>query len=184
MWLTAWSFEPGTPSLVRSADLELGSRWLGTWTPGENAVAFPADAGVPLGESALFTARISYRAPEERAIDRSGIRVWLSKQARAKTIREGAVVRRWRTASEADLFALRPTGSGDVEVVARFANGRVEPLGLFTTPTKAPHPTYQLVRPLTLPAGARIETSGPVRLLYTAGATRTVKPNVRRRPRR
>jgi hypothetical protein len=79
---------------------------------------------------------------------------------------------------------MRPTGTADVEAVARFADGRVEPLGVFAVPARAPHPTYRFARPLALSVGARVEVTGAVRLLYTDGATRTVKPNVRRRPRR
>jgi hypothetical protein len=182
--LTAWRFEPGVAALVERVDLELANRWLGTWTPGERAVEFPADAGVPLGNSALFTARIEYREPMERVVDYSRIRVWTTREPRPKTVREATVVRSWRPPTGVELFSVRPTGDSDVQAVARFADGRIEPLGAFATPGRAPHPTYRLARPLALPPGARVEASGPIRLLYTAGATRTVKPNVRRRPRR
>jgi mono/diheme cytochrome c family protein len=184
--LTAWTFEPGEASLVDRVDLELATRWLGTWTPGERAIEFPADAGVALGASALFTARISYREPRERVIDYSGIRIWTTKDPRPKTVRETTIVRSWRTANAVELLALRPTGAAGVavEAMARFASGRVEPLGLFAVPARAPHPIYRLARPLALPAGSRVDVTGPVRVLYADGATRTVKPNVRRRPRR
>lgn len=182
--LTAWTFEPGEPSLIERVDLELGTRWLGTWTPGERAIEFPQDAGVALGASALFTARISYRQPAERVVDFSGIRIWTTKEPRSRTVRETTIVRSWRAANAVEVIAVRPTGPTEVEVVARFANGRVEPIGVFATPIKAPHPTYRLVRPLAVPAGARVEVTGPVRLLYTDAATRTVKPKVRTRPSR
>lgn len=182
--LTAWTFEPGAPQIVERVDLDLGTRWVGTWTPGDDAVVFPPDAGVALNGSALFTARIWYREPAERTIDYSGVRIWTTKDARPKTIRETTVVRSWRTAGPVEVFALRPTGAAEVEAVARFSNGRVEPMGIFHVPARAPHPMYVLARPLALPLGARVEVTGPVRLLYTDGATRTVKPNVRRRPRR
>jgi hypothetical protein len=182
--LTGWTFEPGAAQIVERVDLELGTRWLGTWAPGEDAIGFPADAGVALGTTALFTARISYRAPAERTVDYSGIRIWTTKGPRAKTVREITVVRSWRTANAVDLVAIRPTVGTEVEATARFANGRVEAIGVFQAPERAPHPIYVLARPLALPAGARVEVTGPVRLLYTDDATRTVKPNVRRRPRR
>jgi hypothetical protein len=182
--LTAWTFEPGVPQIVERVDLELGTRWLGTWTPGEHAIEFPPDAGVALGSSALFTARISYRQPAERVVDFSGIRIWTTREQRAKTVRETTIVRNWRAPHAVDVVALRPDGVADVEAVARFANGRVEPIGVFQVPTKAPHPIYVLARPLAVPAGVRVEVTRPVRMLYTDGATRTAKPNVRRRPRR
>lgn len=182
--LTGWSFEPGTPAIVERVDLELGTRWLGTWTPGEGAIEFPLDAGVPLGPSALFTARIAYRAPADRVVDYSGIRIWMTKDARAKTVRETTVVRSWRAVNAVEVFGLRPTGTAEVEAVAQFVNGRIEPLGVFAAPARAPHPTYRFARPLALGVGARVEVTAAVRLLYTDGATRTVKPNVRRRPRR
>jgi hypothetical protein len=182
--LIAWTFDPGEPSLVERVDLELGTRWLGTWTPGESAIEFPGNAAAALGPSALFTARISYRAPTERVVDYSGLRIWTTKEPRPRTIREATVVRSWRATTTVEILALRPNEAELVEVVARFADGRVEPLGVLEEPVKVPHPTYRLARPLALPAGARVETTGPVRLLYTEGATRTVKPNVRRRPRR
>lgn len=185
MIMTAWTFEPGAAASVERADLDLGSTWLGTWTAGEASIEFPDDTGAPLNGSATFTARIAYRAPEAPVVDRSHLRVWMTKGARPKTVREATVVRSWRTVAPIDLFAIRPAReAGDVEVIARFANGRAEALGLLHAPSRGPHPTYRLMRPLALPAGARVETTAPVRLLYSAGATRTVKPNVRRRPRR
>jgi hypothetical protein len=182
--LTAWTFEPGAARIVERVDLEVGTRWLGTWIPGEDAIDFPSDAGVALNTSTLFAARISYRRPTERTVDHSGLRIWTTKKARPKTIRETTVVRSWRAANAVEVVAIRPTGESEVEAVARFSSGRVEPIGVFQLPSRAPHPMYLLTRPLPLPPGARVDVTGPVRLLYTDGATRTVKPNVRRRPRR
>ena len=182
--LTAWRFEPGAAALVERVDLELGTRWLGTWTPGEGAIEFPPDAGVALGTSALFTARIAYKQPPGRTVDYSGIRIRTTKATRSRTVRETTVVRSWRAPHPVQVFAVRPNADVGVEAVARFASGRVEPIGTFQPPAKAPHPIYVLARPLPLAAGARVEVTGPVRLLYTDEATRTVKPNVRRRPRR
>ena len=185
MSLTAWTFEPGIPFSVERVDLEVGSRWLGTWTPGERSIEFPDDAGVPLTTSALFTARIEYRAPAAPAVDQSRLRVWITKNAKSKTVREAVVVRSWRAAEPVNLVALRPsTEARAVEVIARLPNGGVEAVAALVAPSRGAHPTYQLTRPLSLPAGARIEATSSVHLLYTAAATRTVKPNVRRRPRR
>jgi hypothetical protein len=185
MTLTAWTFEPGIASSIERVDLELGSRWLGTWTPGERWMEFPSDTGAPLTTSALFTARIDYRAPTAASVDQSRLRIRMTKDDRPKAVREVTVVRSWRAPGAAELVAMRPARDpGDVQVVARFPDGRAEALGVLTAPDRAPHPTYRLARPLSLPPGARIETTAPVRLLYSAGATRTVKPNVRRRPRR
>ena len=181
--LTRWSFEPGTPAIVERVDLELGPRWLGTWTPGNDPIGLPAGTGVPLPASARFTARITYRAPAERAVDYSRLRIWMDRDARPVTLREGTIVRSWRIAEPVEIVALRPAREdGALEVVARFANGRVEPIAALAPPVRAPHPTYVLARPLALPAGARVETTGAVRLLYTAGATRRTNANVSTRP--
>jgi hypothetical protein len=182
--LVAWTFEPGAAQLVERVDLELGARWLGTWTPGDSAIAFPADAGVSLGTSALFTARLSYRQPTERTVDYSSIRIWTTRESPSKTVRETTVVRSWRTPHVVEVIAIRPNSDTEAEAIARFPDGRAEPVAVFHAPAKAPHPLYVLARPLALPAGARVEVTGPVRVLYTDAATRTVKPNVRRRPRR
>jgi hypothetical protein len=185
MHLTSWTFEPGAPALVQSVELELGARWVGTWAAGDARVEFPADAAAPLTTSAMFTARMHYRAPASRIRDFSRLRIWMAREARAKTIREATVVKNWRAPAAVEIFALRPSNDrGDTEVVARFADGRAEPLGLLTAPAHAPHPTYRFARPLALPAGARVETTAPIRVLYSTGATRTVNSNVRRRPRR
>jgi hypothetical protein len=185
MHLTSWAFEPGIPALIRDVELELGARWLGTWTPGDARLEFPPDAAAPLTTSAMFTARVTYRAPAARLRDFSRLRIWIAKEARPKTVREATVVRSWRAPAAVEVFALRPSGdTGDAEVVARFTDGRAEPLALLAAPDHAPHPTYRLARPLLLAAGARVETTAPIRLLYSTGATRTVNSNVRRRPRR
>jgi hypothetical protein len=185
MTLTAWTLEPGIPFSVERAELELGTRWLGTWTPGEESIAFPDDTGAPLTTSATFTVRMSYRAPQAPAIDYSRLRIWMANESRSRSVSEATVVRSWRPPAAVELLALRPAGDVDaVQVIARFANGRAEPIGVLHRPSQGPHPTYRLTRPLALPLGARVESTAPVRLLYSTGATRTVKPNVRRRPRR
>jgi hypothetical protein len=183
MVLTAWTFEPGTPSLVERVDLELGTRWLGAWTPAETAIEFPADAGVPVTSASRFTARISYRTPTAPVTDRSALRIWMAHENRPKIVREVTVVKNWRATSAIDVVAVRPARDDDeAEVVARFADGRAEPLGILDPPSRGPHPTYRLARPLNLPSGSRVETTAPVRLLYSVGATRTVKSNVSKRP--
>jgi hypothetical protein len=185
MTLTGWTFEPGIPFSVEEVNLELGRRWLGTWTPGEPWIEFPSDTGATLATAALFTARIEYRAPNAAAIDHSRLRIRMTKEDRPKALHEATVVRSWRAGHATELLAIRPEGDPrDVQVVARFPNGRADAVGVLTTPSHGPHPMYRLARPLSLPPGARIETTAAVRLLYTAGATRTVKPKVRRRPRR
>lgn len=183
--LVGWTFEPGLAAHVASVDLELDSRWLGTWTPGDTRIDFPDDAGAPLSGAALFTAGIEYRAPDSAGVDQSRLRIWISKDARPKTIREATVVRSWRAPSSIEVIAIRPASEGrEVHVVARFPNGGSEAVGALAPPSRGMPPTYILMRPLAMPAGARLETTSAVRLLYAAGATRTVKPNVRRRPRR
>jgi hypothetical protein len=183
--LTAWTFEPGDRAVVERADLEIGSRWLGAWTPGDARLPFPAGAGVPLGESVTLNARIWYRAPKDRTVDYSRLRLWMAPAAGLRSVRETTVVRSWRAAASSEIFALRPSRDDrGAEAVARFADGHVEALGSFTARELYPHPTYRLATPLAMPAGARIETTAPVRILYVADATRTVNRNVRRRPRR
>lgn len=185
MLLTAWTFEPGIPAIVERVDLELGSRWLGTWTPSEPSIEFPDDAGAPLTTSAQFTARVAYRAPAARSIDHSRLRVWMVKEPRKRSVRDVTVLRSWRALAPVEIVALRPAREGDeVQVIARFTGGRTESLAVLAPPSHGPHPTYRLARPLALTAGGQVETTGAVRLLYSDGATRTSKPNVRRRPRR
>jgi hypothetical protein len=185
MVLTGWTFEPGVAAIVDRVDLELGARWLGAWIPAEPAIEFPINAGVPITTASRFTARISYRTPPEPVVDQSSVRIWLARESRPKTMREVTVMKNWRPPGAVDVVALRPTSDDDeAQVVARFADGRAEPLGILDRPSRGPHPTYRLARPLTLPGGSRIETSAPVRLLYSVGATRTVKSNVSSRPSR
>lgn len=185
MTLTAWTFEPGIPFSVEQVNLELGSRWLGTWTPGEPWIEFPSDTGVALTTSTLFTARIEYRAPSATSIDHSRLRIRVTKEDRPMVVHEATVVRSWRAARATELLAIRPAGDArEAQVLARFPNGRAELLGMLTAPSHGPHPMYRLARPLSLPPGAHIETTGAVRLLYGTGATRAVKANVRSRPRR
>ena len=180
--LTAWTVEPGTPAIVERVDLEIGSRWLGTWAPGETGIAFPPDTGVPLAASTLLTARIAYRSPAEGAVDFTRLRIWMAREERPKSVRELTVVRSWRAVNPVDLIAIRPAREGDrVEVVARLPRNRVERLGLLTAPSRVPHPTYQLARPLPLAAGAVIETTAPVRLLYAAPPAPPPPTGTRRR---
>jgi hypothetical protein len=165
--LTRWTFEPGAPAIVESADLELGNRWLGTWTPGEVAIDFPEQAGVALPESSLFTVNIVYRQPAERTVDYSRLRLWITRTPDLKTVRATTVIRGWRTTSRSHVFAVRPEDDDkEVRVVARFADGHVVPIGTFEPPRTSAHPTYRLASPLSLPVGARVESTAPVRVLY------------------
>jgi hypothetical protein len=185
MVLTGWTFEPGVAALVERVDLEFGTRWLGAWVPGEPAIEFPTDAGVPITPASRFTARISYRTPPDPVLDRSSVRIWMAHENRPKTLREVTVMKNWRATSALEVVAVRPTRDEDeAQIVARFADGRAEPLGILDRPSRGPHPMYRLARPLSLPGGSLVETSAPVRLLYSVGATRTVKSNVSNRPSR
>ena len=169
--LTRWTFEPGSPAIVERADLELGNRWLGAWTPGEVAIDFPEHAGVPLPESSLFTVNIDYSQPAERTVDYSRLRLWITRTPDLKTVRATTVIKSWRSTSRSELFAVRPEDDDkEVRVVARFANGRVVPIGTFEPPGASTHPTYRLAAPLELPVGARVEATAPVRMLYVESA--------------
>lgn len=185
MVLTGWTFEPGAVALVDRVDLEVGTRWVGTWTPGDTAIEFPANSGVPLTASTLFTARVTYRAPDTRTFDQSGVRIWIVQDTRPNAIHEITVVRSWRTTTRVEIVALRPTrAGGEVTVTARAANGRTSPVAVLTPPTDGPQPTYRLTEPVSLPAGVRVETTGPVRLLYSADARPPARRPVRKRRRR
>jgi hypothetical protein len=165
--LTRWTFEPGTPAIVESAALELDTRWLGTWTPGDVAIDFPEHAGVALPESSLFTVNIVYRAPADRTVDYSRLRLWITRTADLKAIRATTVIKSWRAPGRSEVFAVRPEDDDrDVRIVARFADGHVVPIGTFERARASAHPTYRLTTPLALPAGTRVEASAPVRLLY------------------
>jgi hypothetical protein len=183
--LTRWTFEPGSPAIVERAELELGNRWLGTWTPGDLAIDFPEDAGVALPESSLFTVNISYREPAGRTVDYSRLRLWITRLPDLKTIRATTVIRSWRTTSRSAIFAVRPEdGDRQTRVTARFADGRVVPIGTFEPARASAHPTYRLATPLSLPAGARVESTGAVRVLYVEEPPPPPKastPRVRRR---
>jgi mono/diheme cytochrome c family protein len=181
--LTRWTFEPGAPAIVESAELELDSRWLGTWTPGDVAIDFPGHAGVPLPESSRFTVSIAYREPAGQMADSSRLRLWIARAPEPKPVRATTVIKTWRTTGRAEVFAVRPADEdGAVRVVARFADGRVAPIGTFDPASTLAHPTYRLVTPLMLPAGTRVESTGPVRVLYVEDASprKTATP-VRRR---
>jgi hypothetical protein len=182
--LTRWTFEPGAAALVESADLELGSRWLGTWTPGEVAIEFPDLTGVALPESSLFKVTIAYKEPAERTVDYSRLRLWITRTQDLKTVRATTVVKSWRTTSRSEVFAVRPEeDEKEVRVVARFADGHVVPIGTFEPPRTAAHPTYRLATRLSLPTGARVEATGTIRLLYVeepAPPPKAATPKARR----
>jgi mono/diheme cytochrome c family protein len=181
--LRQWTFEPGAPAVVERADLEVDQRWLGTWIPGERTIEFPGNAGAVLPTSAHITARIAYRQPPEPVTDFSRLRIWVTPATTTSVVRTSTVVRSWRTTAPVKVFAVRPARDDvQVEALARFADGHAIAIGVFDAAIQIPHPTYQLASPLMLPTGARVEATGPLRLLYVEDGTRTVKRNVRTRP--
>ena len=171
-WVTGWEFEPGNRSIVQQAVVWIapafstpqtrGRRtFLGAWTPSEDEVVYPAGVAQRLPAGSRLEIDLRYRRSAAPQIDRSGIRLRFgarpARELRHRSLSCGA------SAIDRDVDALAVTpraaeAGASIEVVARHADGSVEPLSVVPRYEPAYPISYRFRKNVRLTRGTTIET--------------------------
>jgi hypothetical protein len=143
-WVTGWEFEPGNRSIVQQAVVWMmpassTSRtaarrtFLGAWTPSEGEVVYPSGVAQRLPAGSRLAIDLHYRRSATPQIDRSGIRLRFgarpNRELRHRSLSCGAST----MDRDVDALAVTPRAAeagASLEVVARHADGSVEPLSV------------------------------------------------------
>jgi hypothetical protein len=161
--IAGWEFAPAAgAALVQRAIFFVDGVRLGSWVPSQGAVALPPGVTVNARAGSRMTVEIQYaKSSAEDAAPgtltlafgpRGVAPSFLQLSCGAHTIE-----------SDARVFAVTPSArlAGDsVEVVARFRDGRIEPLSVVPRYEPAYPLTYEFREPVRLPRGTVVDVSG------------------------
>ena len=143
-WVTGWEFKPGNRSIVQQAVVWMmpassTSRtaarrtFLGAWTPSEGEVVYPSGVAQRLPAGSRLAIDLHYRRSATPQIDRSGIRLRFgarpNRELRHRSLSCGAST----MDRDVDALAVTPRAAeagASLEIVARHADGSVEPLSV------------------------------------------------------
>jgi hypothetical protein len=178
-WIRAVDLKPGTPSIVRSAEVAIrssaGEQIVGLWLPGDAPHVLEGQAafGVPPDASLVLRVRYKRSRPEDAAAasDRSQVALYFAPAAGARGVRSIEIggEGEWPFGSErvfthaidraVQAVALRPI-SGPADATVRLtlvaSDGSRTPLARMQLRHEWPR-RYVFAAPVALPAGSRIE---------------------------
>jgi len=191
-WIRAIDLKPGNGSVVHCATFYVEKsddrrkvkqssapsvfETLGSWAPGQKAVAFPDGIARLLPADSQLTVRIHYRGSGETVKDRSAVGLYLSKSTVSKQVQEisiansdvvipaGAAPHQVNASltvqGDTEAIAIRPLVHPlliSLEATAYRPDDTVEVL-IWTRGYRYDwQPTYHFKRPVALPKGTRIE---------------------------
>jgi hypothetical protein len=154
-WVTGWEFKPGNRSIVQQAVVWMvpaisttgtpaRRTFLGAWTPSEGEVIYPSGVAQRLPAGSRLAIDLHYRRSATPQIDRSGIRLRFGarpkRELRHRSLSCGAT----SIDRDVDAVAVTPRAAeagASIDVVARHADGTVEPLSVV--------PRYEPVYPIS-----------------------------------
>ena len=133
-WIAGWEFRPGNRSIIEQAVVSIApSTLIGTWTPGDGAVVYPAGVAQRLPAGSRLVLELHYRKSATPQTDRSGVAFHFG--ARPRHELRHRVLSCGTSEIDRDIEALAvtpraPDAGASIEVVARHADGRVEALSV------------------------------------------------------
>jgi hypothetical protein len=161
--IAKWEFAPaaGAALIQRAVFLVDGVR-LGSWVPSQGAVTLPEGVTVNARARSRMTVEIQYAKSAAAKADPGTLTLTFGPRGVAPAFLQlscGAHT----IESDARVFAVTPSArlAGDsVEVVARYRDGRIEPLSVVPRYEPAYPLTYEFREPVRLPRGTVVEVSG------------------------
>lgn len=160
-WLEGWEFKPGNRSIVEQAAVLIApATRIGTWTPGDAAMMYPAGVAQRVPAGARLVLEIRYRKSATPQTDQSGIALYFggkpTRELRHRVIGCGPTA----IGRAIDLLAVTPrasAGGASIEIVARRRSGAVEALGLLPRYEPAYPLSYRYRAGVPLSAGTVID---------------------------
>jgi hypothetical protein len=134
---------------------------LGSWVPSQGAVTLPSGVSVEARARSRVTVEMQYAKSAVPSVDAGTVTLRFGSRGTPPAFLQlGCGEHTMR--SNARAFAITPSarGAGDsVEVVARYRDGRVEPLSVVPHFQPGYPLTYEFRKPMSLPRGTVIDVS-------------------------
>jgi hypothetical protein len=160
-WVAGWEFKPGNRSIVEQAVISIApSTPIGTWTPPERVVMYPSGVAQRLPAGARLVLELHYRKSATPQTDQSGVALYFGERPRREL--QHRLLSCGASAIERDIDALAVTpraaaAGASIEVAARHADGRVEPLAVVARYEPAYPVSYRFQQRVRLRRGTVIE---------------------------
>jgi hypothetical protein len=160
-WIAGWEFMPGNRSIIEQAAVSIApSTLIGTWTPGDSAVAYPTGVAQRLPAGARVVLELHYRKSATPQTDRSGVTFHFG--ARPRHELRHRVLPCGASEIDRDIEALAltprvPDAGASIEVVARRVDGSVEALSVVPRYQPAYPIAYRFRNPVPLRHGSEVD---------------------------
>ena len=162
-WVTGWEFRPGNRSIVQQAVLwilDSQRTFVGAWTPPDGASNYPAGVAQRLPAGSRLLLELHYRKSAAPETDRSGVAFRFGARPQRELRHRTLACDSTTIDRDIDALAVTPLATeagASIEIIARPADGRVEPLSV--VPRYAPeYPvTYRFRKAVRLPGGTTID---------------------------
>jgi hypothetical protein len=130
-WIAGWEFQPGNRSILERAEVFLAPGIpIGTWTAPDGVVIYAPGVAQRLPAGSRLILELHYRKSSTPQTDRSGVAFYFGERPRQEVYHRQLPCGVTTVDREMDVLAVAPRADGgeSVEIVARHADGRVEPL--------------------------------------------------------
>lgn len=160
-WIAGWEFRPGNRSIIEQVVLSIAPDTpLGTWTPADRAMVFPAGVAQRLPAGSRLALELHYRKSATPQTDQSGVALHFGarprRELRHRFLSCGA------STIDRDIEALAvtpraPEAGASIEIAARRGDGSIEPLSVVSRYEPAYPITYRFRKSVRLRKGDVID---------------------------
>src|SRR5262245_23459853 len=159
-FLSRWSFEPGDRSLVEEAMLLVNGTVIGSWTPFDDQIAYPAHVADRVPNGAEVAVVVRRRRTSTTTIERSVLTLAFGRKPSREVQHAVLPCGSHLFDRGVDLLTVKPiaAAAGDaIEVVARGSDGAVTPVAVVSRYRPDYAVTYRMRAPIRLSRGSRVE---------------------------
>jgi hypothetical protein len=160
-WVAGWEFRPGNRSIVEEAVISIApSTPIGTWTPPEHVVMYPSGVAQRLPAGSRLVLELHYRKSVTLQTDESGVALYFGERPGRQLQHRGLSCGTSAIDRDIDALAVAPRAAeagASIEVAARHADGRVEPLAVVRRYEPAYPISYRFQQRVRLRRGSAIE---------------------------
>ena len=160
--IAGWEFAPASPAaIVQRASFFVDGVRLGSWVPSQGPVALPDGVTVNARARSRMTVEVQYAKSGLKSIEPGTLTLRFGPRGAPPSFLQLSCGTH-TIGSDARAFAVTPLARGaadSVEVVARYKDGRVEPLSVVPHYLPAYPLTYEFREPIRLPRGTMVDVS-------------------------
>ena len=160
-WIAGWEFRPGNRSIIEQAVVAIAPATpIGTWTPPDNTVMYPPGVAQRLPAGSRLILELHYRKSATPQTDRSGVGIYFGERPRRELRHRLLSCGASTIDRDIDALSVAPRAAAagaSLEVVARHADGRVEPLAVVARYEPGYPIAYRFQESVRLRRGSAIE---------------------------